>query len=174
MGKKPKYSAKERYLRLKKEGLCPRCRKPANPNRVYCAGCYVKIQAATVEYRKTHQDQHRKANRAYGQRHMKVICERSARRYRKCRQEIITHYGAHCVWCGETNPIFLTIDHVNDDGAQKQEVEGTGTTFFKYIKDHGFPPDYQILCYNCNCAKEFSGLTKADFEAEWVSQIDRG
>ena len=33
-------------------------------------------------------------------------------------RRVLDHYGRACSCCGETEPAFLTIDHVNNDGAE--------------------------------------------------------
>lgn len=33
---------------------------------------------------------------------------------------IYSHYGRECKCCGETEPIFLTLDHINDDGSAQR------------------------------------------------------
>lgn len=70
---------------------------------------------------------------------------------------VIDHYGARCFCCGETEPKFLTIDHVNNDGAEKREIHGVGLSLYKWIVKHNFPADFQILCYNCNCGRYHNG-----------------
>ena len=67
-------------------------------------------------------------------------------------------YGSQCVCCGEDNLDFLTIDHVNGDGAadrRDRKHQGGGATFYAWLKARGFPDKnlYQVLCFNCNCAK---------------------
>ena len=51
--------------------------------------------------------------------------------------------------------MFLTIDHVNRDGAQRRrEREAMGYGFYRQIVKTGFPADLQVLCFNCNCGRE--------------------
>jgi hypothetical protein len=69
-----------------------------------------------------------------------------------------------CVCCHETNQLFLTIDHINNNGAnQRRELGATGDTrnkggvaFYKWLKDNNWPKGYQTLCYNCNCGKRIN------------------
>lgn len=72
---------------------------------------------------------------------------------------IFDHYGRECVCCGETEPMFLTIDHVNGDGAsQRKDLRsGVSTSFYRWIIKKGFPDDLQVLCYNCNCGRARNG-----------------
>lgn len=73
----------------------------------------------------------------------------------KWRQEMINAYGGKCDCCGETEPKFLTIDHINGGG--KKDREQNGNTILK-LKRLGWPQDgYRLLCFNCNCSRGFYG-----------------
>src|SRR6266851_8562638 len=70
------------------------------------------------------------------------------------KKEIMSHYGALCACCGESEIVFLSIDHINGDGYQRRKLEhGAGQKFYYWLKKNGFPSDFQILCFNCNWAK---------------------
>jgi len=89
------------------------------------------------------------------------------RRYaRRVRIEVMEHYGAKCACCGEKELLFLTIDHVNNDGARDRQSHGAGRRrdfggwkFYRWLRAHNYPEDVklQILCFNCNSAKAFFG-----------------
>lgn len=66
---------------------------------------------------------------------------------------ILNHYGSkcNCPHCSETNPLFLTIDHVNNDGYKDRR---SGATFYRWIIKNNFPSDLQIFCFNCNLGKQ--------------------
>lgn len=86
--------------------------------------------------------------------------QRSKDKDEKCKLETITEYGGKCICCGETLPIFLTIDHVNEDGAEERRRLNNpgGHRFYRLLKKQGYPKDkYQILCFNCNHAKHVLG-----------------
>ena len=51
---------------------------------------------------------------------------------------------------------FLTIDHINNDGAQHKR-ERKGIDLYDWIIKHNFPDIFQTLCYNCNCSKGHYG-----------------
>lgn len=74
----------------------------------------------------------------------------------KLRQEVLEHYsGAHpkCDCCGETETLFLTIDHMNGNGRkEKRESRQSGATFYLWLKRNSYPTGYRVLCYNCNCS----------------------
>lgn len=77
------------------------------------------------------------------------------------KNEILMAYGGVCFCCGESNVKFLTIDHINNDGAaHRKAVTGNsrGTRGFQYwLKRNGFPEGFQVLCFNCNCGKQVNG-----------------
>ena len=73
---------------------------------------------------------------------------------RERRRRVIEHYGGVCVCCGESHYEFLSLDHVNGDGAEhRRQVANIVTWALK----NGFPPSLQVLCYNCNCSRGFWG-----------------
>jgi len=80
--------------------------------------------------------------------------------YQKCRTEMLGIYGHQCTCCGETTPEFLAFDHVNNDGAhhRKKMVGWDFLALYRWAKRHGFPDSLQVLCHNCNVAKETCGV----------------
>lgn len=79
-------------------------------------------------------------------------------RYRYLRSKVFDAYGNSCACCGESTLEFLTIDHVNNDGAaHRKAVSGSTEAVMRDIINSNYPKDYQILCWNCNCSKQFSG-----------------
>jgi len=64
-----------------------------------------------------------------------------------------------CLCCSESILEFLTIDHVNNDGAEhRRQVKKEGTGLIQWLIKNDFPEGFQILCYNCNCAKRLNGI----------------
>lgn len=64
---------------------------------------------------------------------------------------VMDHYGAECACCKENNLVFLTIDHIAGNGAKRRKIEGNHV--YRYLINNNFPSGYQVLCFNCNCAK---------------------
>lgn len=98
---------------------------------------------------------------------------RSRRRKRDLYNDIIDAYGARCVCCGLADRRFLSIDHINNDGSKRRrELFGPGysgicSREWLELKASGYPPVVQILCFNCNMAKQrHKGMCP--------HQIDRG
>jgi len=79
--------------------------------------------------------------------------------WRKDKLKFISEYGERCPICGEDRWEFLTVDHVNGGGKQHRERLRShgGVNFYRWLKRQGYPKDeYQLLCHNCNGAKEIA------------------
>ena len=81
--------------------------------------------------------------------------------YAKLREQAIMAYGGWvCACCGETERIFMTLDHVNNDQTEFAKVFGrphTGLFLVKWLRDNGYPEGFQVLCQNCNQGKRLNG-----------------
>ena len=87
------------------------------------------------------------------------------------RIQVIDHYShgsMKCACCGESIIDFLTIDHINMDGAEhrrkialkcKDRRAPSGNRLYSYLVRNNFPEDVklQVLCYNCNCGSYKNG-----------------
>lgn len=68
---------------------------------------------------------------------------------------VLSNYSYHelrCACCGENHIDFLTIDHINGGGTQHR-TKVIGTQLYRWLIKNNFPSGYQVLCFNCNCAK---------------------
>lgn len=83
--------------------------------------------------------------------------KRTARARAKLVAEVVAAYGGRCECCGEDEPRFLTVDHPNDDGAQHRRDTGGGSHFYTWLRRQGFPPEYRLLCFNCNIGRARNG-----------------
>lgn len=78
------------------------------------------------------------------------------RRYRETKAQVFEAYGgARCACCGDDHLEFLSIDHINGDGAQhrRQMTNGRSRVYgniYGWLKTNGFPPGFRVLCMNCN------------------------
>jgi len=61
---------------------------------------------------------------------------------------LISLFGGACVHCGETDPIVLDFDHINNDGHKE-----SGKNIIFSVKQN--PSKFQLLCKNCNWKKEY-------------------
>jgi len=80
----------------------------------------------------------------------------------RLKNKVIQHYGGWvCACCGETERLFLQIDHINGGGRKELKAIGcsNGMTFYVEIRRKKFPPGYQVLCANCNMGKHLNSGT---------------
>lgn len=115
-------------------GLCRRCGKvPPAEGRMQCEKCLAYVCRKQIEYINAAKD------------------------------ECYVAYGGYvCVCCGESEKMFLTLDHIDSDGAaHRKEVFGTNERgglragdMYRHLKRKGFPPGFQVLCFNCNCGRQ--------------------
>lgn len=157
------------YAKRVAQRLCPSCGRSPLPDAVYCEVCSVERQSATRQFKIR--------NRVAG------ICIRSRcsapvvkhrlceqhlvghaqrlrdwinKRRKKIKQIVVEHYGGECACCGEKEVAFLTVDHINNDGAEHRK-EVKHTRMYVWLRQNGYPPGYQILCWNCNCGRAING-----------------
>ena len=95
----------------------------------------------------------------------------------------IAAYGGKCACCGQDQECFLTIDHVNNDGAtHRRELRAKlsaggrgGCDLYQWLRKAGYPQDgtLQVLCYDCNCAKQHDpiGHRKAHPNARFIDGL---
>ena len=76
----------------------------------------------------------------------------------KLKQETLRAYGDICICCGEKNPHFLTLDHINNDGKEHRKKFPTTMSLQVWLKKNNWPQKIiQILCFNCNIGKNQNG-----------------
>ena len=96
---------------------------------------------------------------------------REQRFTRRLMDEFFLRFGEECLCCGELEPIFLTLDHIQNDGAKKKrELSGNPSSSTAHrsvstrqivqdLKSRGWPrEEIQVLCMNCNLAKRRIGF----------------
>lgn len=70
--------------------------------------------------------------------------------------EFVAAYGGRCGCCGETEPIFLTLEHMHGGGLAERRTIGSAG-ILRRLRAEGWPQgDYRVLCMNCNIATKFA------------------
>jgi len=132
--------------------ICRHCQGELGPKSAkgLCQRCYSR------EWKRTHPERVKELNKADHLKHREKRNRRLTERRRARRRQIVETLGAKCKCCGETEPVFLTIDHVQNDGAKVRTMHRH--RLHTMILAEGCPPErYQILCWNCNAAKGILG-----------------
>jgi len=147
--------------------LCPHCYLEKGVSEFYldsrttdglywcCKQCHREDNVANAKI-------HRQKRNAYHRKWYEENKEhqrRVAREYRqRVKGEVLTHYGGEklaCVMCGEGRLACLSIDHINEDGADHRRALGLGKSvhFCEWLKSQNYPEGYQTLCMNCQWIK---------------------
>lgn len=79
------------------------------------------------------------------------------------KMEVFTHYcdgkSPRCACCGEARLTFLTIDHIENDGAaHRRSGVASGSSMWYWLRRNGYPSGFQVLCWNCQHGKEVYGV----------------
>ena len=139
-----------------------------------------KIETNSRYYQRN-KDKIKEKNKKYRQDHKYECKKRSIQYYQENKEKIkkdaqnlklkVFNYYCNneikCNCCGEKHIEFLTIDHI-DCGKlihgknKKPNNHNSGTPFYRWLVSNNFPDGYQVLCYNCNCAKGFFGWCPHD------------
>jgi len=124
------------------KGLCQKCYQRAMKARRYAADPTWRAKESRASYLRN--------------REPRLASMREKRRQLKW--TTIERLGGKCACCGETSPEFLTVDHINGDGAAHRKgltgkSRASSMKIYKDIRNQGYPLDkYRVLCFNCNCA----------------------
>lgn len=136
------YDAK-RVERLDANKLCRRCGAPRDGPQSCCTTC--------------RRNQRERVHKKYIS-HKDEILFKGRLQKAAMRSRCISAYGGKCVCCGESEQRFLTLDHVQNDGAaHRKEIGGGGWTGYRWAEANGYPPNLQLMCYNCNMGRALSG-----------------
>lgn len=117
-------------------------------HRKQCAEYAEKNWERRREIEKQSHQKHRIKRKAYRKKHDAQL-----------RHDAITAYGGYqcsCeCGCDTTQPLFLTIDHINGEGKayQMRKESSEHAHIYRWLKKHDYPEGYQVLCMNCNQGK---------------------
>ena len=72
-------------------------------------------------------------------------------RYQVFKKKVFDAYGGFvCACCGETHQECLSIDHIDNKGAEhRRQVKN----LYPWLVRNDFPSGFQVLCMNCNWSK---------------------
>jgi hypothetical protein len=150
--------------------ICGKCRQaPAAGKSFYCSDCR---REKHIEWRRKNPERWAQLQAKSRKKRLsdpaKLEKERKRGRdyWQRMKLDAMNAYGGPvCACCGETGLSFLSIDHVNNDGAEHRRSlgygEGNGSGAYaatlRWMKRNGYPPGFQVLCMNCNHSKEVNG-----------------
>lgn len=130
--------------------------------------CKECVKARMRAWEKTHRDRvyaaHKRYRKSRPDKIRAAACITTQNYRARLRQEALVHYSNDppvCACCGEDHIEFLEIDHINGGGMQHKKSSGTkqgGSWIYWWLRKHGYPEGFQVLCSNCNRAKFRCGI----------------
>jgi len=144
------------------QGNCATCGKPHDRNGTVCLNCSLVVKKLRNTRREAGLCVHcgspdRIELYQYCEQCRDKNRKKDRKKYAKLKAQILQAYRGQCQHCGEDNPDFLQIDHVNDDGnTHRRSLSGKnqGCNIYTWLRKNGFPKEgFQLLCANCNTAK---------------------
>ncbi len=165
--------------------VCSKCKLDLPSDSFYssggwCKGCesarkkafyskpdnLAKKVAKNKEWQEANRDKTSEYQKTYYLANPEKFKAKQVKRTADIRNEVLNAYGGVCACCGETEAMFLTVDHIFDDGAEERRRlfgtrVGRGTpAMYRWLKKNGFPKDrYRLMCFNCNCGRARNGGT---------------
>lgn len=142
-----------------------KARRTANPgvrkeqDRRYREKNCDKVQAYQAQWRAKNPGRNSQKTKEWYYANKPRVRELARASSQKVKDQVIQAYGGCiCNCCGETEPLFLSIDHINNDGAAHRKAlggryAGGGKKVYDWIVKSGFPDGFQVLCMNCNWGK---------------------
>lgn len=148
--------------------VCGKRKKQVRPQANLCQECY---NASMRDYYRANKEKMQASNRERGRRKRQdpgfVASERKRGReyWADQRHKAMMAYGGYkCACCGETEPKFLSLDHIENDGAShRRELgydgngKGASSATLSWMRKNNYPSGIQVLCMNCNFGKARNG-----------------
>lgn len=142
-------------------------KRHAKQSREYRQRYPERVKQQRARYRENNKDRIRASYRKWVEKNRNQIKENHKRWREKIRHQVIEHYSNGkmvCACCGENQYEFLTIDHL--DGNGRQHRNKIHYPLYHWLVKNNFPSGFQVLCYNCNCAKGKYGICPHEIEKE--------
>lgn len=134
---------------------CQNCGDKVGQRRAkgLCERCYGK------KYKTDNIERMRELQRQSYHRNPKKFLDKLKTRWEIRKNEAIEKMGGKCACCGETERIFLCLDHIKGGGRREYAKAGGRHGAWKRAIAEGLPPEkYRLLCWNCNSALGMHGF----------------
>lgn len=123
-------------------------------NREYYLKNKEKFKKKGLKWKKINSDKYKELVRQWTE----LNKERSKQNRKNRMISVINFYSngdMNCACCGEDELTFLTIDHINNNGAEHRR--NIKKNLYDWLIQNDYPEGFQILCFNCNCGKYRNG-----------------
>lgn len=140
------------YYQRNRDRVLARCKAwaLANPD---------KRKAASAAWYAANAERMRRVRKAWADANREYISAHARRTSQERRLRVLTRYGGDppvCACCGTGHLEFLSMDHINGDGAAHRRLIGR-SSLYRWLEQNDYPEGFRVLCFNCNCAIGFYG-----------------
>lgn len=116
-----------------------------------------RVRAAMERWKQRNPGVANERARVWFEKNKPLARARNREAQRKLKAAAYAAYGGFkCACCGETTEAFLSLDHVNNDGAQHRKISDR-RKIYHWLRDNKYPTGFQVLCMNCNFGKARNG-----------------
>ncbi|WP_428323676.1 hypothetical protein [Nitrosopumilus sp.] len=119
-----------------------------------------KIDKKHKEYYEKNKEKIREYQRNYVKRNKNKINKQINEKIKEKKILVFNHYTNgknQCQCCGENEFLFLSIDHIDNNGAEHRREIGKGYSIYFWLVENDFPEGFQVYCMNCNWGKARNG-----------------
>lgn len=142
-----------------RSAICRKCDRSNKTSNGICRLCY----------RPNAPDAH------HCEKHLATMRQAAKIRNQNDRSLAFNHYGEVCAYCGQRLLLFLTIDHINNNGnehrRQLRSGKNNGHNIYAWLRKNNYPTGFQTLCYNCNIVKSQIGEEQLQ---QYLKQANQG
>ena len=135
-------------------------------------------------YRERHREELRLKSRSYSERRrldsgFRSLNNKYMLSYRLVnKMKVLRHYGGEppsCACCGESIPEFLSLDHIDNNGAKHRSENklASGAQTYSWLIKNGYPDGFQVLCMNCNTAKAHAPDHVCPHKRQWTGTQEK-
>lgn len=144
--------------RISKDGLRAICTKCS---RIYNKKYYLENIERYIKYREKNSEQRKNNWKEWYKLNAVEVRRKQNERSKVKRYIVIKHYSRgenKCNCCNESNIMFLTVDHIYNNGNSHRKEIGSksGQDTYRWLIKNNFPEGFQILCFNCNLGKSIN------------------
>lgn len=162
---------KELRASWKERGFCTNCgSRPARDGKAWCQQCADKQSRGKYQLNRYHRLRGNDCCTRCGKTTSGggvALCRtcldknntRNKQKIQEFKRQVIDRYGGQCACCGESILMFLSLDHVNNDGGEHRRTEKytRGGGIYRWAARNDYPKVLQVLCHNCNFGKYLNG-----------------
>jgi hypothetical protein len=118
----------------------------------------INIRHKIFQDKPENKTKYKKLQQIYAQKNKDKIRQKNTIYNHALKMTIMKHYSQseipYCKMCNEIRHEFLSIDHMNNDGAEHRKTISSGKQMYHWLRAKNYPEGYQVLCLNCQFRKK--------------------